>query len=222
MRVVYGYLFSYLYIIGILVVITIIKKISKSQHNDVYRKTVHILIPFTWIPLYGFLFGTWHFVIIPLSFVLITALSVKFGFIRIVERDIPIGKDLGIVHYSISMTILCIIAKTLPVYLIPCGIGIFALSFGDGAAAVFGQAVRKNNLYITKTKTLIGSIACFSFTIAGVLILRMLYPFNIEITTLLVIGIIATLMEIIGGRYDNYTVPIGTAIAAMLVRINEV
>jgi phytol kinase len=222
MRIVYGYLLSYLYIIGVLAVVTVVKRLNRSENNGIYRKTVHILIPFTWIPLYIFLFGTWHFVVIPLSFIFITALSVKFDLIKIIERDPPIGKDFGIIYYSISMTILCFVATVFPKYLVSCGIGVFALSFGDGTAALLGQVLKKRNRHITKTKTIIGSLACFIFAIIGTLVLRMITPFQLRVASLLVIGITATIMEIIGGRYDNYTVPFGTTIAASLMRVGEV
>jgi len=222
MRIVFGYLGSYLFVIGLIVAISTIKKFSKIHSNEAFRKSVHILTAFTWIPMYEYLFGTWHFVIVPLSFVIITGLSARYNIIAIVERDNAPGSNLGIVHYSISMTILCIVATSFQVYLIPCGIGIFALSFGDGTATVFGQAFRKNNLHITKTKTLVGSIACFIFTIAGTLVFRIFTPFQITVVPLLIIGTTSAMMEIVGGRYDNYSVPIGTTIAAMLMRVSEV
>ena len=222
MKIIQGYLFSYLYVFGVLLTITTIKKLYNIRMNDVFRKTVHILIVFTWISLYIFLYDTWHFIIIPLSFVLITVASAKYGVIKIVERDTHDGTDYGIIHYSISMTFLCMAATFFPISLVPCGIGIFALAFGDGFAAVFGQAFRKANLYITKTKTLAGAGACFIFTIIGILVLRVFIPFSISIISLIVVGIVAAIMEVIGGKYDNYTVPFGTAAMTMLMRIGEV
>ena len=220
MRIVYGYLISYVYIIVLLVVITVGMRFSKAERNDAFRKTVHIMVGFTWIPLCEFLYGTWHFTIVPLSFVLVTALSVKFNLLKVVERDTPVGrKDFGIVHYAISMTLICLLATLYPVYLIPCGIGVFALSFGDGFAAVFGQAFRGINRNITKTKTVIGAIACFVFTIIGMLILARFTPFSFTVIPLLLIGVVATVMEVIGGRFDNYTVPVGTIATAILIRI---
>ena len=87
MNILYGYLISYFYVFGVLFVVSIIKKISKIKQNDIFRKSVHILIVFTWLPLYFFLYGTWHFIVIPLTFVLINAVSAKYSLIKIVERD---------------------------------------------------------------------------------------------------------------------------------------
>jgi dolichol kinase len=120
------------------------------------------------------------------------------------------------------MTLICTAATILPAYLIPCGIGVFALSFGDGAAGVFGQAFSKMNLHITKTKTAMGTIGCFIFSIVGTVVLSTFIPFPIEIIPLLIIGVTAALMEIIGGHLDNYTVPFGTTIVAVLLGIGEV
>ena len=222
MNIVLGYLTSYIYVIGLLVALSVFKKTCKAQDNDIFRKLVHIFIAFTWFILSRYLYGTWHFVIMPFSFVVITALSTKYSLIKIVQRSKYAGKDRGIIHYAISMTLICLVAHCDPRYLIPCGMGVFALSFGDGAAAVFGQAFQKTNIHITKTKTLAGSISCFVFVISGILILRAIAPFSISLAHLLTIGATASLSEIAGGRLDNYSVPFSVMIAAALMRIGEV
>lgn len=215
MRVVYGYLVSYLYVIGLLAAVTVIKKFSKAKSNDAFRKSIHFLVSFTWLPLTHFLFGTWHFIVIPLSFILFTAISMKLNLLKAVKRSNSDGTDLGIVHYSISMTLLCIVATVFPVHIVPAGIGVFALSFGDSMASVFGQTFRKRNRNITKTKTVVGSFSCFIFAMVGTLVLRAFVSFPIGAGSLLIIGITAALMEVIGGRFDNYTVPIGTTLVSI-------
>ena len=222
MNILYGYLFSFLYVFGVLFVVSAIKMLCKAEQNDIFRKAVHILIAFTWLPLYSFLHGTWHFIIIPLAFVIVTAVSAKYSLIKIVERDSEKRKNYGIVHYAVSMTVLCALANICPASIISCGIGVFALSFGDGCASLFGQAFRKMNVHITKTKTLMGSLACFIFTIFGIFILSLFIPFSVKFVSLLVIGVVAALMEIVGGNYDNYSVPFGATATAMLMGIGEV
>lgn len=221
MNILYGYLFSYLYVIGVLVSVSAVKKISKFQ-SDIFRKSVHILVAFTWVILCKYLYGTWHFVIIPLTFIVILAACSKFRLLKILERNDGLEKEFGTVHYAISVTLVCMVAKLFPVSLVPCGMGVFALSFGDGTASLFGDAFRKTNLRITKTKTLAGAIACFIFSIIGILILREFVTFQIRIIHLLIIGVVAAFMEVIGGHYDNYTVPFGAmATAAILMNNNE-
>jgi dolichol kinase len=180
------------------------------------------MIAFTWVFLCKYLYNTWHFVLMPLTFIAITIVSVKYRLIKIVERKSHAGRDIGIVHYAVSMTLVCLVAKLFPPALIPCGIGVFALSFGDGFAAIFGQAIKKMNRSITKTKTAAGTAACFVFSIVGIAVSRIFVPFPVGITQLAAIGLTAALMELVGGRYDNYTVPIGTAAAAWLMGVGEV
>ena len=222
MIIFYGYLFSYLFVLGILTVATVIKIISKSQ-SDIFRKSVHITVGFTWIILCKYLYGTWHFVIIPLTFIVILTASTIFGLLKVIERSDGRKKDFGTVHYAICITLICTLAKIFPDMLIPCGIGVFALSFGDGFASIFGEAFSKTNKRITKTKTLAGTIACFVFTIVGTLVYKGFVPFQISILHLLIIGIVAAFMEVVGGRYDNYSVPFGAMVtASILMNINEI
>jgi len=220
MNILYGYLFSYLYVFGILAAVFAVRKYSKAQ-GGILRKSVHITVAFTWFILCEYLYGSWNFVAIPLTFVIVLAICSKYGLLKIIERDDGRKKDFGIVHYAISMTLICVVATLFPIFLIPCGIGVFALSFGDGAASIFGEAFRKTNLHITKTKTLAGSIACFIFAIVGIFVFRGFVSFEIKIVHLLIIGFVAALMEIIGGHYDNYSVPFGAmASAAILINFN--
>jgi dolichol kinase len=226
MNIFYGYLFSYSYIIALLVIVTAIKKISNIQNNDIFRKSIHIMVSFTWIILCEFLYGTWHFVAIPISFIFITAVFAKYKLVKILERSGGMGegerKDYGIVHYAVSMTIICIVALLCPTLLIPCGIGIFALSFGDGAAAVLGQCIKKGNFCVFETKTIVGMLACFAFSIVGIFLLKMFFSFSIGGMALVVVGVTAALMELIGGRVDNYTVPLGVIVVSALMQISEV
>jgi dolichol kinase len=222
MRIITGYLFSYLYVTGILVAVYAVKKLSKAE-SDIFRKSVHVAVAFTWLILCKYLYGTWHFVIMPLTLIVILAVCSKEGLLKIIERENNKKKDFGIFHYAISTTLICAVAQLFPAILIPCGIGVFALSFGDGAASIFGEAFRKTNLHITKTKTLAGTVACFIFAIIGTLVLKGFVPFQISIVHLLIIGVVAAFMEVIGGHYDNYSVPFGVvAIAVILMNCNVI
>jgi len=222
MNIFSGYLLTYSYIFGIFILALIIKVITKIKQNEIFRKFIHIFISFTWIFLYRNLVDTWHFVIIPSTIIILLVFILRYRLIPIIERSDSDSKDLGTLHYAISVTLICLLAKLFPASLIPGAIGIFALSFGDGTASIFGPLFKKFNLHITKTKTLAGSIACFVFSIIGVIILNQLVPFQIKLYQLLIIGIIATAMEIIGGNFDNYTLPFGVTAAAILMRIGEV
>ena len=87
MNIFYGYLFSYLYVVAIILAATILKKIFRNKNNDIFRKIIHISTGFTWLILCEYLYGTWHFVIMPLSFIAVTIVSTKYNLIKIVERS---------------------------------------------------------------------------------------------------------------------------------------
>lgn len=95
----YGYLFLAIFGIGTL------KKILKFS-TETSRKLIHILIGFTWIILYRYLRNTIHFIIIPLSFIIINALSYKFKIFKMFERETNEKNHYGTIYYAIAMTIM--------------------------------------------------------------------------------------------------------------------
>ena len=61
MKVLFGYVFTYLYVLGIFVAAYVIKWICGIEQNEVFRKSIHILAAFMWIIIYTHLYNTWHF-----------------------------------------------------------------------------------------------------------------------------------------------------------------
>lgn len=82
-------------------------------------------------------------------------------------------------------------------------VGIYALSFGDGLASLFGKLIGKHQVPHTGGKTIEGSLACFS----AVVIATFVVTGNILISFL--VGLFAMLIEILPlGDFDNMVIPI--------------
>ena len=218
MKILEGYLFSYLFLFGVIFGAGILKKLFKLP-SEWSRKIVHIFISFTWIFLYKYLYGTIHFVVVPLSFVIINYFSYKFKIFKMFEREEDDGNHYGTVWYPLSMTIMAIISNIWSVALIPYGIGVFCLSFGDGAAALIGPMIKKYNFKITKEKSFFGTLSCVVFSFVGIMILSLFVPLGITLWQAAIIGVASGVLELVGGGYDNFSVPGGVMALSLLFLI---
>lgn len=206
----YGFLFAVILGVGALY-----KKLGFS--SELARKLIHILICFTWLVLYKFFAGSWQILVMPVSFVVINALSIKYKFFAGMEREGEKSSP-GTVYYAIAITILMAISLAFEETLIPSGIAVFSLSFGDGFAAIAGHYLGKNSPKITKTKSLVGSAACFIFTVIGIYVLSAFVPVGLAFYEVLVIALAATALELIGYGLDNFSITIGVMLLSTLMR----
>ena len=206
----YGFLFAVILGVGALY-----KKLGFS--SELARKLIHILICFTWLVLYKFFAGSWQILVMPVSFVVINAISIKYKFFAGMEREGEISSP-GTVYYAIAITILMAISLVFEETLIPSGIAVFSLSFGDGFAAIAGHYLGKNSPKITKTKSLVGSAACFIFTVIGIYTLSAFVPVGLAFYEVLVIALAATALELIGYGLDNFSITIGVMLLSTLMR----
>jgi dolichol kinase len=151
------------------------------------------------------------------SFIIINALSIKYKFFAGMERE---GEkaSLGTVYYAAAITVLMAISLVFEETLIPSGIAVFALSFGDGFAAIAGHYLGKNSPRITKNKSLVGSVACFVFAIAGVYILSLFVPIELSFAQVAIIGAATAVLELAGWGLDNFTISFGIVALATLFR----
>ena len=206
----WGYLIGYLYLFGVILGVGAAYKAFKFP-SELSRKLIHILICFTWLVLYNFFEGSWQILVMPVSFVIINALSLKFRFFKGMEREGEKSTP-GTVYYAMAITLL------MGMSLIPGGIAVFCLSFGDGFAAIAGEFFGKRSPKITKTKSLIGSAACFVFAVIGVYILSIFVPIGLSFPQVLLIGLATALLELVGMGLDNFTITLGVVALATLFR----
>ena len=209
-----GYLIGYGFLFAVILGAGALYKIFDLR-PEVSRKIIHISICFTWIVIYEFFAGSWQCLVMPISFIIINALSLKYHFFKGMEREGEKSTP-GTVYYAIAITLLFAVSLIWPETLIPGGVATFCLSFGDGFAALFGEFFGKKSPKITKTKSLVGSAACVVFSVIGIYILSIFVPVNLEFYEILIIGLATAALELVGFGLDNFTITIGVMLLATL------
>lgn len=202
-----GYLFSYVYLFGVILLIGALQKLFRFD-VEISRKVIHFFIGFVWLILYRYHAGTWHFLVVPISFILINYASYKLKIFKMFEREDE-KNHYGTIFYAISMTVMSGVSLIWPQTLIPYGIAVFCLSFGDAAAALCGSYIKKGNRMITKEKSLFGTLGAIVFSVVGILLFQLILPAPLELWQVLVLGVASGLLELAGKGMDNFSLPFG-------------
>ena len=212
MRDLVGVAVSFLYFFGLLFMARLLK-----SNLELSRKFVHILLGNWWLVVVYFFNSMWTAGIVPFAFIFINYASVKRnkkgGLLSELERKNE-KKSYGIVLYPISMLLLVIISYTIIKQPYIGGIGLLALSYGDGSAALIGQKFNyKSFVVFGNKKTVSGSVGMFLATFFSTLIFMMIVqidlPFHIVIPALITVAVISTLLEACTPfGFDNITVPL--------------
>ncbi len=216
MDILHGYLFSYTYLFATILLIGLIQKIIKFD-IEISRKVIHIFVGMTWLILQKYLEGTWHIVIVPLSFVIINALSYKYKIFKMYERADGSGNHFGTVYYAVSMTVMAVISLFIPKLMLPFGIACFSLSFGDGAAALAGSLIKKKKIMITREKSLAGTMMCAIFAALGIALLSCFVSLPLKWTEIVLLGVLTAVLELVGKGLDNFSIPFGVMAASALL-----
>ena len=144
-------------------------------------------------------------------FVILTFLMSDYSPIKISNKISSSGHGLGLFYYAISWTILAYVFFDQP-YVI--AVGIAAMSFGDGFAALIGKKYGKHEYTIFgETKTIEGSLAMFLILIAAIWIVLSYYivfigypSFISNIWLILIPALVTTFAEAITPKgLDNFT-----------------
>jgi dolichol kinase len=153
-------------------------------------------------------------------FILLTFIMSTYSPIKSIRIKISkAGHGLGLVYYAIAWTILAYIFFE---YKEIIAIGMLTLSYGDGFAFLIGNKYgKKKNLFFKESKSYLGTLSMFIFTIIAILV--SLYYYNISLNIeklipLLCISGISSLVE----RYtplglDNLSIPLITALLYWMV-----
>ncbi len=208
MNILYGYLFSYVYLFATILLIGLFQKIIKFN-IEISRKLIHIFVGMTWLILQKYLVGTWHMVMVPLSFVVINALSYKYKIFKMYERADGSGNHFGTVYYAVSITVMAMVSLFVPKFMLPFGIACFCLSFGDGAAALVGTLYKKKKIMITKDKSLVGTVACALFACVGIILLSCFVSVPLKWTDIVFLSVLTAALELVGKGLDNFSIPFG-------------
>lgn len=209
------YLITYLYLLLVIGGVGFVC-LHLSVPTETSRKLIHILLVFTWVFLYKFFWYDWQIIIIPISFIVINALSYKFKWFKMIERQDENENHLGTVYFAIAITILMSLALLFPETIMQTGIATFCLCFGDGFAALFGSAAKKRIL-IRKNKSLQGSTACFIGTAVGLLIFSLIMNYSMPWYMYILISLATTLLELVGKGLDNFSITFGIYLLTSLM-----
>lgn len=213
-----GYILSFACAFGAIGLISLLRKPLKLG-NEISRKLIHILVGFTWLPMYFYLKETVHIIIVPVIFIAVNYASLKFTIFKAMEREKnQEGKsDMGTVYFAVSMSILSVISYFYKTSLIPYGISVFCLSFGDGAAAIAGTWLKDRTPTLIEGKSLAGTLACFIFAIAGVYFACFVTGICIPLWKTLLLAFLTAVFEMIGKQFDNFTIPLGITATCLLI-----
>lgn len=212
-----GLLVSYGYVFSVLFLGEGIRK-SFRLPTEFTRKFVHIGVG-NWYLLALYFFSKRTYALIPpLSFVIMNYISYRLNVFKAIElKD---ENNLGTVYFPISLCILIWLFWNKSAYL--GGIGIMAMTWGDGFAAIVGRRWGKRLYSIFgNSKSIEGSLAMFGFSLLSItLFLVNFASFGIieAITRAVFLALVATGVEACSkSGLDNILVPLITSFAALII-----
>ena len=196
-------------------------KVFEKAGKEASRKFIHIMLSNWWIIAMIFFKDAIVASILPALFIVINYLSYKKGIISVMEReDGEENKEsMGTVFYAVSLCILTLLTFG-PLNNPLIGLcGMLVMGYGDGFAAVIGQAVKSRVFEIRgNNNSLAGSLTMFSITlmiIAGYL--TYVGAEYIAIKSILV-AVVMTIVEAVSIKgTDNLSVPLLTSLLVLLM-----
>lgn len=193
-------------------------KVFEKAGKEASRKYIHIMLSNWWIIAMIFFDNPIWASIMPFLFIIINYISYKNGIIAVMERaeGEENKESLGTVYYAISLFILALITFG-PLKNPFVGLcGIIVMGYGDGLAAVIGQAIKSPEYRIKgNKKTIAGSSAMFLITL--IIIAGFLQYSGISYVLLksVLASLCITFIEAVSIKgTDNLTVPLITALIA--------
>lgn len=187
-----GLLLVYSYVA---VLILISEKILKS-YPSLSRKFLHIMVGNILFILPLFTSREVITFLAAAPFILLTFLISPYSPLKIKNRVSSSGHGFGLVYYAISWTILAFFFYNQPWVI---AVGIAAMSYGDGMAALLGERFGKHKFNISgDTKSLEGSLSMFMVLI--VLLGVVLFYYHVLPPSYLIIiavALVATIFEAI-------------------------
>jgi len=200
-----GVLFVYVYV-ALLLLFT--EKVLK-RYPTISRKILHIMVGNIVFILSVFQTREVTAFVAAAPFILLTFLISPRSPVKGLSKVSEAGHDFGLVYYAISWTVLAFVFFD---RLWIVGVGILAMSYGDGFASIIGIKFGKHAYQVFHDKKSIeGSVAMFLVTVP-VLVIDFLF-YSVPITSYLLIvlafvSLLATVVEVLTPRgLDNLTVP---------------
>jgi phytol kinase len=212
-----GLLISFSYL-GLIILIA--TRVTHWPH-EMSRTFAHILVANWWLIASLVIQSYWAAMVAPVFFVVFNTLNALFNWIPAINSK-DRYKSLGTVYYAISVAILTHSTFMDPQLRIAGGLGILAMGYGDGLAAVVGQFFGKHTYSIFRGhKSVEGSLAMFVTVIAVSALYLSWQVGGIDWPVILLIAAIATQTEAISPYgLDNLFVPLLTALLYFITIFN--
>jgi phytol kinase len=210
-----GLMVSYGYVFGILLLGEGIRKVWRLS-PEFTRKFVHIGVG-NWYILALLFFTSKVFALIPpVTFIVLNYASYRWKIFKAME--LQESGNLGTVYFPISLSILVWLTWDTVPYL--GGVGIMAMTWGDGFAAIVGQRWgRRVYSILGNRKSIEGSLAMFLFSFLAITpFLTAFAPLGFAdaaLRAILLAGVAAGVEAVSGAGLDNILVPLLTSGAAL-------
>ncbi|WP_321211075.1 SEC59/DGK1/VTE5 family protein [Methanothermobacter sp. DP] len=206
-----GLLMVYLYV----AVLLIVSERLLGDRPNLSRKFVHIMVGniLFILPLFDSRMVITFLAAAP--FIPLTFLISPYSPLKIKHRASSYGHGLGLVYYSMSWTVLAYLFFNTPWV---TGIGIAAMSYGDGLASLIGERFGRTTFSVLgDRKSLEGSLGMFLTLIVTLPVVLLYYSQNIAPLVIVGVALVSTLLEALTPRgLDNLTACFG-AVAAYLI-----
>lgn len=198
---------SLAFVLGVIGLSTLLEQ-KHLLSGEGTRKFIHIAVCNWWLIAMAYFTSPWWAAVVPLLFVFVNYISYKKQVFKAMERGGGL-EDLGTVYYAISLLVLALWSFGIGKPYIGC-LGIFIMGYGDGFAAVVGQAVISPR--IGRRKSLAGSLTVLIFgTLITAVMLNLFTP-AVPLYFALVMGLVAALLEAFTPMgFDNLSLPLVTS-----------
>jgi len=163
----------------------------------------------------------------PIVFVFLNSLFVFYPEVGKVIGCPDKKRNLGLVYYPFSLIILILLVYLGDLELYAATVGVFAMGYGDGFAAILGFLYGDKKIPLaTGGKTYLGSIVMLFVCIVSSFIIFSFMSdstFLIKLLASILIGVAASLIEVISPLgFDNISVPLFvTLLAGGLVWVRD-
>ncbi len=190
---IYSDIVGLILVYGYIVILLIISEKVLKQYPNFSRKFLHIMVGniLFILPLFTSQFIITFLVAAP--FILLTYLMSPYSPIKLGDRISSSGHGFGLVYYAISWTVLAFFFYNQPWII---AVGIAAMSYGDGMAALIGKRYGKNKYQIFgDVKSFEGSIGMFIILIVSLTIVLYYYHIPTSFIVIPTVALVATIFE---------------------------
>jgi len=214
---IYSDVIGLILVYGYIALLLIVSEKLLNKYSTFSRKFLHIMVGNVLfiLPLFTSKFVMTFLVAAP--FIFLTFIMSPYSPFKLNDRISSSGHGLGLVYYAISWTVLAFFFFDQPWII---AVGIAAMSYGDGMAALIGEKYGKHKYRIFgDKKSFEGSIAMFLVIFTTLWIVLAYY--HVIIGNLLIIPIVALIATIFEGitpkGLDNITACFSAVCAYLLL-----